>query len=64
VTQLVTCDRYDPAYGEQIEAEPVVVSCEGNAVTLKLDDGGELIFDVAELVEAVAAARVEGQEAA
>lgn len=64
MTRFVMCDRYDPGYGEALEAEPVVVDVDGGAVKLTLDDGGELVFDVSELIEAVGDARASHEERA
>lgn len=53
---LITVDLYEP--GEDLpEAEAVIVDVEGNTVTFALDDGTRIVWDRAELVDALSPAQ-------
>jgi hypothetical protein len=43
-----------------IEAEPVQVEVDAEALTLTLDDGDEIVFDVRELEQAIDGERAPG----
>lgn len=44
---MVMCQR---GAGNDIEAEPIVASLDGGMLTLELDDGDRLVFDLDEIL--------------